>query len=103
MPLTATVYGDVKVALAGHVPSLPVCAINGYVPVTYDGLCWLDCLVSANELEHTITVMGNVPTKSFAYLAHDDVLDVDPSDVLTHVSPTTDTGKKEMDEANQAL
>ena len=74
-PFSSNEYSrNENVALAGCVPSLPVSPMGGYVTVTCVGLCWLGCYHS------------NVPpTKySFSYPAHDDV---DPSGVLTHVSP----------------
>eukprot|EP00731_Ephydatia_muelleri_P034712 Em0073g9a len=102
-----------KVALAaGNVQSLPISAMGGYVTVAYNESCWLGCVTNTNESQRAVTVMflhPKIPAKSFVYPAQDDVMDVDPSDVLTRVSPTTDTGrlykltKKEMDEASQTL
>lgn len=69
-------------------------------------------LLGSEESDRVVTVAflhPCIPAASFVYHDHEDVLDIDPSDILTHVNPTTATGrtyvlsKKEMQEANLAL
>ena len=66
----------------------------------------------ADEEGHTINITflhPCIPAKSFVYPEHEDILGVDPDDILTRVNPTTPTGrmytlsKKEMDEASHVL
>ena len=101
-----------RVTLAHSVLSIAVEAINGYVTVAYDGSCWLGCVLKVDEEGRTINITflhPCIPAKSFVYPKHEDILDMDPSDILTRVNPTTVTGrnytlsKKEMDEASHIL
>ena len=80
--------------------------------VMYDGSCWLGCVLKVDEEGRTINLTflhPCIPAKSFVYPTHEDILDMDPSDILTRVNPTTVTGrnytlsKKEMDEASHIL
>ena len=56
-----------------------------------------------------IVIKTCIPAKSFVYPEHEDILGVDPDDILTRVNPTALTGrmytlsKKEMDEASHVL
>ena len=99
------------VEAVNHV-SLPFAAISGYVTVIYDGLCWLGYVVGVEESDRVVTVKflhPCIPAASFVFPARQDILDIDPSDILTHVNPTTATGrtyalsKKEMQDASLAL
>ena len=65
-----------------------------------------------DHLEHTVTVMflhPCIPSPSFIYPEPPDIMDVDPSDILSKVDPVTATGrtytltKKEMTEAKRLL
>ena len=40
----------------GSAPVLSPPEIGGYVSMTYEGECWLGCVVGAHETEHAITV-----------------------------------------------
>ena len=86
--------------------------IGGYVTVVYNEACWLGCVLSVVESECVVTVKflhPQLPSSSFVFPDHEDIMDIDPSDILTHVNPITTTGrtytlsKTEMQEANCAL
>ena len=75
---------------------LPFAAISGYVTVIYDGLFWLGYVVGVEESDRVVTVKflhPCIPAASFVFPARQDILDIDPSDTLTHVNPTTATGQ----------
>ncbi|KAL5491066.1 hypothetical protein EMCRGX_G016283 [Ephydatia muelleri] len=101
-----------KVALT-HLPnSFSACAPGGYVTVAYEGSCWLGCVLSVDESERAVTVTflhPCIPARSYVYPEQEDIMVVDPSDILTTANPTTVTGrtytltKKEMEEASSAL
>ena len=99
-----------RVALGQTFNPLPFGAISGYVTVAYDGSCWLGCVFNVNEHEHTITTTflhPSISATSFVYPDQQDILDIDPSDILTRVQPSTASGrtytltKKEIQEALQ--
>ena len=101
-----------KVNFVEAVNHLPFVAISGYITVLYNGSCWLGYILGSEESDHVVRVTflhPCIPAASCVYPDHEDVLDIDPSDILTHVNPTTATGqtyvlsKKEMQEANLAL
>ena len=49
-----------------------------------------------DDVGHTINIIflhPCIPAKSFVYPKCDDILDVDPSDILTRVNPTLLTGR----------
>ena len=101
-----------RVALGQAFTPLPFGGIGGYVTVAYDGSSWLGCVLNVNEQEHTITTTflhPCIPATTFVYPEQKDILDIDPSDILTLVQPSTATGrtytltKKEMQEASRAL
>lgn len=94
------------------VAALPTSAIGGYVTVAYDGCCWIGCVLSINSQDRNITVKflhPHIPATSFFYPQHEDILEVDPLDILTIVHPITATGRtynltrNEMQEATSAL
>ena len=71
-------------------------------------------MLNVNEQEHTITATflhSSISSASFFYPKRKDVLDIDPSDILTRVQPSiaTATGrtytlsKKEVEDATAAL
>ncbi|KAL5477704.1 hypothetical protein EMCRGX_G024538 [Ephydatia muelleri] len=86
--------------------------IGGYVTVVYNEACWLGCVLSVVESECVVTVKflhPKLPSSSFVFPDQEDVMDIDPSDILTHVNPITATGrtytlsKTKIQEANCAL
>ena len=80
-----------RAALCPSITPLPFSAIGGYITVVYDGSCWFGCVLNVNEQEHAITVTFLHPSNP----KRRDVLDIDPSDILTHVQPSiaTATGR----------
>ena len=97
-----------------HANQIQITAITGYITVNYNGSCWLGYAKSVDHLEHTVTVMflhpcTCIPSPSFIYPEPPDIMDVDPSDILSKVDPVTATGrtytltKKEMTEAKRLL
>ena len=74
---------------------LPFSAVGGYVSVAYDGYCWLGCVLNVNEQERAITDTFLHPSIPFFYPKRNDVLNIDPSDILTRVQPSiaTATGR----------
>ncbi|KAL5457646.1 hypothetical protein EMCRGX_G034929 [Ephydatia muelleri] len=87
-------------------------AVSGYVTVVYDGSCWLGCVLSVNPEDHNVTVTflhPRIPAASFLCPHREDILEVDPFDILSIVQPSTTTGRrydltrKEMQEATSAL
>ena len=73
----------------------PLPLVGGYVSVAYDGYCWLGCVLNVNEQERAITDTFLHPSIPFFYPKRNDVLDIDPSDILTRVQPSiaTATGR----------
>ena len=101
-----------KVAVAEVVNTLLLGDIRGYVTVAYNASCWLGYVLNVDASLRTITVTflhPCIPSTSFVYPVRQDVMDVDPSDVLTLVNPVTATGRtytvtrKNMQEASLAL
>ena len=99
-------------AVAEVVNTLPFKDIRGYVTVAYDASCWLGYVLNVDASLRAITVTflhPCIPSASFLYPVRQDVVDVDPSDVLTLVNPVTATGRtytltrKDMQEASLAL
>ena len=79
--------------------------------VVYNEACWLGCVLSVGS-ECVVTVKflhPLLPSSSFVFPDQEDVMDIDPSDILTHVNPITATGKTytlsktEIQDANCAL
>lgn len=109
---SSTVSRIERVSLDQTVASLPTSATGGYVTVVYDGSCWLGCVLSVNPEDHNVTVTflhPRIPAASFLYPHREDILEVDPFDILSIVQPSTTTGRrydltrKEMQEATSAL
>ena len=91
---------------------LPLLAIKGYVAVIYSGHCWLGYVLEASQTEQKIAVTflhPCIPSPSFVYPEAPDILDVDPTDILSILNPITATGrtytltKKEMLECTRLL
>ena len=99
-------------AVAEVVNTLPLGVIRGYVTVAYNASCWLGYILNVDTSQRAITVTflhPCIPSASFVYPVRQDVMDVDPYDVLTIVNPVTATGRtytlsrKDMQEASLAL
>ena len=98
---------------SAHVPEpVPLLAIKSYVTVAYGGDCWLGYVTKVDMESRLVEVNflhPQLPAKSYIYPRRQDILDVDPTDILTLVSPTTATGRsytltsKEVSEAKRAL
>ncbi|KAL5518045.1 hypothetical protein EMCRGX_G003713 [Ephydatia muelleri] len=110
---TSTISRVERVLLKGSTtPCTPPPVAMGYVTVAYDNSCWLGYVIGVNELEGGVKVKflhPRIPSSSFVYPNREDIMDMDPSDILTHVAPTTATGRtytlsrKEMSDATTAL
>ena len=64
--------------------------------MAYDGCCWLGCVIKVDTEARVVEVNflhPCLPAKSYVYPQHQDVLEIDPSDILTLVSPSTATGR----------
>jgi hypothetical protein len=71
-------------------------AIKGYVTVQYDDFWWLACVMRVMKDSEEVEVSflhPHGPAKSFKYPSTSDVLVVSSHDILTAVSPSTDTGR----------
>ena len=78
------------------VAALRYSAIGGYDPVAYDGCCWIGCVHGINSQDRKITIAflhPCIPATSFIYPQHEDILEVDPIDILTIVPPITATSR----------
>eukprot|EP00731_Ephydatia_muelleri_P027659 Em0019g532a len=91
---------------------VPLSAIKSYVTVAYGGDCWLGYVTKVDMESRLVEVNflhPQLPAKSYIYPRRQDILDEDPTDILTLVSPTTATGhsytltSKEVSEAKRAL
>ena len=80
--------------------------------MAYDRDCWLGCVTKVKMEEQSVEISflhPKLPANSYVYPQHQDILEIDPSDVLTLVSPTTATGRsyhltaKEVKAATLAL
>ena len=110
---TSTISRVERVLLKGSTtPCTPPPVAMGYVTVAYDNSCWLGYVIGVNELEGGVKVKflhPRIPSSSSVYPNREDIMDMDPSDILTHVAPTTATGRtytlsrKEMSDATTAL
>ena len=69
----------------------PTCIAIGYVTVAYYSSCWLWYVLGVNELEGGVKVKflhPCIPLSSFVYPNQEDIMDMDPSDILTQVAHT---------------
>ena len=95
-----------------QIETFPLSSIKGLVTVAYiDGCCWLGCVKVDTEagVVEVNFLHPCLPAKSYVYPRHQDVLEIDPSDILALVSPSTATGRtysltaKEVAAATRAL
>ena len=67
----------------------PPVASMGYVTVVYNNACWLGNVIGVNQLEGGVKVkFPRIPCSSFVYPNREDIMDMDPSDILTQVAST---------------
>lgn len=99
-------------AVAEVVNTLPLGVIRGYVTVAYNASFWFGYILNVDASQRAITVTplhSCIPSASIVYPVRQDVIHVDPYDVLTLVNPVTATGRtytlsrKDMQEASLAL
>ena len=98
---------------SAHVPEpVPLSEIKSYVTVAYGGDFWLGYVTKVDMEPRLVEVNflhPQLPANSYIYPRRQDILDVDPTDILTLVSPTTATGRsytltsKEVSDAKRAL
>ena len=84
------------VSTACIVETLPLTSIKGYITVMYDGHCWLGMVTKVDKearLAEVNFLHPQLPAKSYLYPRHQDIMEIDPSDILTLVSPSTATGR----------
>ena len=77
--------------------ALPLSTMKGYVTVEYEGSCWLGYVVKVDINARLVEVNflhPKLPAQSYVYPRHQDVLEVDPTDILTLVNPSTATGRR---------
>ena len=67
-------------AAAAHVETHPLSSIKGYVTIAYDGCCWLGMEARVVEVNF---LHPQLPSNSYGYPQRQDVMEVDPSDILT--------------------
>ena len=101
-----------RVTVSTTAVQFPISVTNGYVAVSYSGHCWLGYVLEASQTEKKIVVTflhPCIPSQSFVFPEAADILDIDPSDILSILNPVTATGrrytltKKEMIECNRLL
>eukprot|EP00731_Ephydatia_muelleri_P014922 Em0008g642a len=89
--------------------TLQLSTLKGYVTVTYEENCWLGQVMKVDLQARLVEVNflhPKLPAKSYFYPQHQDILEVDPSDILTIVNPTTPTGRRyylTLDEITMAM
>ena len=84
-------------AAAALVETHPLSSIRGYATVACDGCCWLGCVVKVDMEARVVAVNflhPQLPSNSNGYPQCQDVMEVDPSDIFTLVSPSTATGRR---------
>ena len=76
------------VSTACIVETLPFSSIKCY--------CWLGMVTKVDKEARLVEVNflhPQLPAKSYLYPRHQDIMEIDPSDILTLVSPSTATGR----------
>ena len=71
-------------------------SINGDIIVEYDGFGWLGCIMAMDVEAGSVMVTflhPHLPAPSFTFPEPPDMLDVDMSDIVSQVNPTTATGR----------
>ena len=78
-----------------QIETFPLSSIKGFVTVANDGCCWLGCAIKVDTEAQFVEINflhPPLPARSCVHPQHQDVLKVDPSDILILVSPSTATG-----------
>ncbi|KAL5515849.1 hypothetical protein EMCRGX_G001083 [Ephydatia muelleri] len=76
--------------------ALPLSMLKGYVTVAYEGSCWLGYVIKVDVNARLVEVNflhPKLPAQSFIFPQHQDILEVDPTDIVTLVYPSTATGR----------
>ena len=84
--------------------ALPLSTLKGYVTVAYEDSCWLGYVMKVDVNARLVEVNflhPKLPAQSYVYPSHQDILEVDPTDILTLVNPSTATGRTYSLTANE--
>ena len=77
--------------------ALPLSMLKGYVTVAYEGSCWLGYVIKVDVNARLVEVNllhPKLPEQSFIFPQHQDIqVEVDPTDIVTLVCPSTATGR----------
>ena len=71
-------------------------SLSSYVTVAYEEHCWIGCIMHTNLMENTVTIIFLHPhlnAPSYIFPDPPDIIDVDPTDILSYGNPTT-TGRR---------
>ena len=71
-------------------------SLSSYVTVAYEEHCWIGCILHTNLMENTVTIIFLHPhlnAPSYIFPDPPDIIDVDPTDILSYGNPTT-TGRR---------
>ena len=77
--------------------ALQLSTLKGYVTVAYEENCWLGQVMKVDmntKLVEFNFLHPKLPAKSYFYPLHQDILEVDPTDILTIMNPTTAAGHR---------
>ena len=98
-PYSKSTKTKIEKVTSAHIAqdTLQLSTLKGYVTVAYEENCWLGQVVKV-DLEARLVEVNflhpKLPAKSYFYPQHQDILEVDPSDILSIVNPTTQTGRR---------
>ena len=77
--------------------ALPLSTMKGYVTVAYEDSCWLGYVMKVDINARLVEVNflhPKLPAQSYVFPQHQDILEVDPTDILALVNPSTATGRR---------
>lgn len=112
MAIYTTCSNRRKETVTAQCDGLSLVDVKGYVTALYDEHWWLAYVmdvIPADEEAELNFLHPHGPSPSYCYPRHSDTLRVHVSDIITHVHPTTDTGrtyklsKEDADKVHQAL
>ena len=84
--------------------ALPLSTLKGYVTVAYEDSCRLGYVMKVDVNARLVEVNFLHPklfAQSYVYPSQQDILEVDPTDILTLVNPSTATGRTYSLTANE--